>query len=129
MGQSGCAGGDRGAVQKAHLVPVPVALSGRTTLAELPKYTNGYEPHRPGQSTGTCCHTLAHTALTCCQLSGRQPRVSEQVAEGGSGRAEPLTQTWSIPQSPQPGLFNAFLRETQGRRPTVKHPNSKGRLA
>lgn len=92
MGQSDCAGGDRGAVQKVHLVPVHIVLNGRTTLAELPKYTNGYQPHWPRQCTGTCCHTLAHTALSC-QLSGRQPRVPEQVAEGGSGRAEPLTQT------------------------------------
>lgn len=80
------------------MVPVQVVLNGRTMLAELPKHTNGYKPHQPGQCTGMCCRTLAHTALTCCQLSGRQPRVPEQADERGSGRAEPLTQTWSIPQ-------------------------------
>lgn len=75
MGQSGCEEGDREAVQKVHLVSVQVVLNGRTTLAELPKHRNEYKPHQPGQCTGTCCHTLAHTALTCCQLPGRQPRV------------------------------------------------------
>lgn len=129
VGQSGCEGEDRGAVQKVHSVPVQVALSGRAILAEVSKHANGYKPHQPGQCTGTCCRTLAHTALACCQLSGRQRRVPEQASGGGSRRAEPLTQTWSIPQSPQPGLFNALLRKTQGRRPMVQCPNTKGGLA